>query len=426
MPLKQIAVQLRNSLWFVPAIWVIGSGVLAFVMILVDSATPSFARSFPLIFGGGADGARGLLSSIASSAITVAGVTFSITIVALQLASSQFSPRVLRNFMRDRVSQVVLGSFIGTFLYSLLVLRSIRSQQSDAEQFVPSLSVTVAILFAVVAVAMLVYFIHHISNQIQVSNIVARIADETTRGVAAEWRERDGDDGAEPEAPSEPAARIPAASSGYLELVDRSELVRTATRLDVVVLLEHRTGEWVQEEAPLFAVWPHGVDTSELGRDLASHVTIGAQRSLEQDAAYGIRQLVDVAIKALSPGINDPTSANDCIHRLTQILVATGRRREPRRAHFDDAHKLRLVVNVRDFAELVGLAFDEIRHYGSTTPAIATSLGEAARTIMSAVPQDRHAPLRRQVRLLLEEADGIHPVADRQEVVAALSAVLAG
>ncbi len=426
MPLKQIAVQLRNSLWFVPAIWVIGSGVLAFLMILIDSATPGVARSFPLIFGGGADGARGLLSSIASSAITVAGVTFSITIVALQLASSQFSPRVLRNFMRDRLSQAVLGSFIGTFLYSLLVLRSIRSQQSDAEQFVPSLAVTVGILFAVVAVAMLVYFIHHISNQIQVSNIVARIADETARGVETEWRDRDGDEADEPQAPSDAPALIPARASGYLELVDRSELVRLASRLDIVVLLEHRTGEWVQEKAPLFAVWPREVDSGELGRDLTSHITIGAQRSLEQDAAYGIRQLVDVAIKALSPGINDPTSANDCIHRLTQILVATGSRREPRRAHFDDAGKLRLVVNVRDFPELVGLAFDEIRHYGSTTPAIATSLAEAARTVMSAVREDRHEPIRRQVRLLLEDADRIQPPADREEVVACLSGVLAG
>jgi uncharacterized membrane protein len=319
MSFQRIAFQLRNSLWFIPALWVMGAGCLAILATWIDSVTPAIGRDLPLVFGGGPDGARSVLSSIAGSTITVAGVTFSITIVALQLASSQFSPRVLRDFMRDRLSQSVLGSFIGTFFYSLVVLRSIRSADETGPEFVPAVAVTLGIAFAVLAVAMLVYFIHHISTRIQVSSIVAGIAHATERAIERAM-EDDGSYQRVPEGerqhglshaerPDGEPGRLPAATSGYLQLIDRRGIVATADELDLVVRLELRPGDWVQEGAPLFVVWPAGAADDELADRLHERVTIGAERSLEQDPAFGLRQLVDVAVKALSPGINDPTTA---------------------------------------------------------------------------------------------------------------------
>ncbi|HEX6128479.1 MAG TPA: DUF2254 domain-containing protein, partial [Candidatus Limnocylindria bacterium] len=272
MPLQRLAFRLRNSLWFIPGLWVIGAALLAFAMIWIESLTPDMARSLPLIFGGGPDGARSVLSSIAGSMITVAGVTFSITIVALQLASSQFSPRVLRDFMRDRVSQSVLGSFIGAFFYALLVLRSIRSEDENGPEFVPSLAVTVAIVLSIVAVAMLIYFIHHISTRIQVSSILAGIASATEE--AFDRPEEEGADGDQREtgvagsvADGEPG-HVTATGSGYLQLVDRDCLVKAAHELDLVLRLEVTPGDWIQRGAAVISAWPAAAGSEALTRRL--------------------------------------------------------------------------------------------------------------------------------------------------------------
>jgi uncharacterized membrane protein len=430
MSLQRVAFQLRNSLWFVPGLWVIGAGVLAVLATGIDAMTPAIGRDLPLVFGGGPDGARSVLSSIAGSMITVAGVTFSITIVALQLASSQFSPRVLRDFMRDRLSQSVLGSFIGAFFYSLVVLRSIRSADETGPEFVPAIAVTLAIGFAVLAVAMLIYFIHHISTRIQVSSIVAGIADATERAI-----ERERDDGGSAARPGgkRPAApthdgvpqgqpgRVTAARSGYLQLLDRRGIVDVAEELDLVVRLEHAPGDWVQEGAPLFAVWPSAAADEELADRLNDHATIGAERSLEQDPAFGMRQLVDVAVKALSPGINDPTTARDCIARITQVLVAWARAGAPRDLGAGRDGRLRLVERVRSFAELVELGFDELRHYGAATPEIAITLAASVRTLRDMVSPTQRSPLDEQLERLREAAAAITPPSERSRVLARIS-----
>ncbi len=421
MQLKTFWPRTRDSLWFVPSIWVLASGALAFALIAVDSATPDFATDYPLVFGGGAEGARGLLSSIAGSMITVAGVTFSITLVALQLASSQFSPRVLRNFMGDRVTQIVLGSFIGTFTYSILVLRSIRSEATDAQAFVPSLSVSVSIVLALVALGMLVFFIHHIATRIQISTIIAAIADDTTKRIRAEWRDADADPVSHDDAvPERPAGVIIARRSGNLQLVDRDGLGKVAGELLIVVRLEVRPGEWVQEGAALFSVWPTQTVGDELADRLRKHVTVGEQRSLEQDAAFGIRQLVDVALRAISPGINDPTSAADCIQRIGQVLVAAGSRRQPERCLHDDDGSLRVLVPHRDFAELTELAFDQMRQYGHGNADVLVTMLDTLYLVASALPPGRRGPLHRQATLIGRGLAAVPIDADRERVAAAI------
>ncbi len=423
MPFRKYWTAIRDSLWFVPSIWVVASAILAFAMITVDRRTPEFAANIPLVFGGGADGARGLLSSIAGSMITVAGVTFSITIVALQLASSQLSPRVLRNFMRDRSSQVVLGAFIGAFTYSILVLRAIRAESGEIAAFVPSVAVSVGILFALLALGMFVFFIHHIASRIQLSAIVGNIADETTNQVRSEWTEED-ENGSPVELPEGTPGHVAAGGSGYLQLVDLAQLRRMADEQRLVIQLLVKPGSWVQEDAPLFAVWPASAVDGDLAKRLRQQVSLGAQRSIEQDAAFGIRQLVDVALKAISPGINDPTSATDCIVRLGQILVASGRRHHPKRAYRDDDGGLRVVVPYDDWNDLVGLAFDQLRQYGAGSPDILIAMVSTLQTIASAVPARAHDALRRQVELIAESLPEISLENDRQRVTDAIRRAL--
>ena len=422
MPLRKWWTTVRDSLWFIPSIWVVASIVLAFAMITVDRSTPQFASDLPLVFGGGADGARGLLSSIAGSMITVAGVTFSITIVALQLASSQLSPRVLRNFMRDRRSQAVLGAFIGAFTYSIIVLRSIRAAGDGIAEFVPSVAVSVGILFALLAMAMFVFFIHHIASRIQLSAIVANIADETTGQVRHEWTDSD-ENGAGAQLPSAAPGVVTADSSGYLQLIDIDGLRALTEKHRLLVRLEVSPGHWVQEDAPLFAVWPSAAREG-LAAELRRHVSMGAQRSIEQDAAFGIRQLVDVSLKAISTGINDPTSATDCIVRLGQILVAAGRRHHPRRVFRGDDGELRLVLPYLDWDGLVDLAFDQLRQYGAGSPDISIALASTLRTIAVSVPAHRHPALGRQLRLIAESVSEVSLESDRQRVRQAVNGAL--
>lgn len=423
MELRKLWNSARDSLWFIPTLWVFGSAALAFAMITVDRLSPDFATRYPLVFGGGAEGARGLLSAIAGSMITVAGVTFSITIVALQLASTQFAPRVLRTFMRDRASQVVLGSFIGAFTYAILVLRSIRAEGFDEfDQFVPALAVSVGILLSLVALGMLVFFLHHIATRIQITTIVSTIAEEAVDQIEASWPEEPAD-GLEPE-PAEAPGVIRADKSGNLQLLDVEGIVELAQARQLSVRLTVVPGDWVQKDAPLFEVWPAAAANESLASELGKQITVGAQRSIEQDAAFGIRQLVDVAVKAISPGINDPTTATDCIDRLTQILVAAGRRHTPAHHHLDEHGELRFRVRYRTWDDLVGLAFDQLRQYSPGSADISMALANALRTIVLATPPERHAALRQQARLI---ADGSHDVkiaADRRRVMEAVEAVL--
>lgn len=192
--LKSLLGELRSSLWFVPTLMVVGAGALAVGLIEVDARlNRELLTNFPRLFGAGAEGSRGMLSSIAGSMITVAGVTFSITIVALSLASSQYTPRILRNFMRDRANQTVLGVFVGIFTYCLIVLRTIRG--GDENLFVPSLSVVVGVILAVVGIGFLIFFIHHIAASIQASNIIASVAEETIKTIDKLFPQELGEEG---------------------------------------------------------------------------------------------------------------------------------------------------------------------------------------------------------------------------------------
>ncbi len=436
--------RVRHSLWFIPAIFTVVAAATALGLVWLSSATDLQATSLPFVFSAGVDGARAMLQAIAGSIITVAGVVFSITIVALQLTSTQFSPRVLRNFMRDRSNQVVLGVFMATFTYALLVLRSIRSEDESAAAFVPAFAVTGALLLTLVSLGMLIYFIHHISVRIQVTSIVASVADDTLKAIegVARWGRRDedrswqpADGGAQVTTPPSGAIPIealtaserllPAGESGYLQLIDIGRLVAEARDANGRFRLLVAPGAWVTQRVPCAAFEPHGdePDLERLAEVLEDAMGVGDERSMTNDVAFGIQQLVDVAIKALSPSMNDPSSAINCIDRLVQVLVAAGAIPDPPRAFTDADGTLRLEMPIPGFDELVDLAFDQVRHYGAATPALAIHLARTF-SMLRSLPPHRHAAVRRQARLLADAARVIANEEERRRVLEAIDPLL--
>ncbi len=450
MRIREAIEHIRHSLWFVPTASVLLAAIAALAMLALSNAIGATGSELPVVFGAGPDGARAMLQAIAGSVITVAGVTFSITIVALQLTSTQFSPRVLRNFLRDRSNQFVLGSFMGTFTYALLVLRSIRSEDElRGDAFVPGLAITGALVLAFVSIGMLIYFIHHISVRIQVTSIVASVANDTlgTLQTFAGWTEPDPDRGWQPAgadsgaAPPPPSGAVAtghpgphpdtllARESGYLQLIDLEALVRMALEADGRYLILVSPGAWVQDRAPIAHFKPNGASS----RDLQSHETsvadslsIENERSDQQDVAFGIQQLVDIGVKALSPSVNDPTTAMSCIDRLVQVLTAAGLAADPPRLFADNDGTIRLEVPYPGFDELVPLAFDQIRHYGGDTPAIVIHVARAMSILVSALAPARHQPLRLQAALFADAAARITHESDRQRALDAVRPLLVG
>ena len=335
---------------------------------------PRTLEHFPRVFGAGAEGSRGLLTTIATSMITVAGVVFSITLVALSQTSSQYTPRVLRNFMSDRVNQAVLGAFVGIFAYCLVVLRTIRG--GDEGTFVPSMAVLVGLLLGFVGIVVLIHFIHHISTSIQASHILAAAARETIRAVDRLFPEGVGEE-EEVEDPEAIAAgktwhTVGAGGTGYVQSLETDGLLDFASERRTVVRMERRIGQFVIEGMPLVSVLgfvPSDDDRHRLGELYA----VGRQRTVEQDAEFGIRQIVDVALKALSPGVNDTTTAVICVDHLSAILVRLADRRIESRYRGEDG-ELRLLTRGPSYADLVGEAFDQIRQNAAGNVAVLEAL----------------------------------------------------
>lgn len=418
--MEKVWTHLRSGFWFLPGVMVIAAAVLAVLMTEIDMRVSKEALlGFPRIFGAGAEGSRELLSAIASSTITIAGVVFSITIVALSLTAAQYSPRVLRNFMRDRSNQMVLGIFVGIFTYCLLVLRTIHGGE---DAFIPSLSVIVGILLALVGIGFLIYFIHHIATSIQVSHITASIAEETNEAIDRLFPQELGE-----ELPADMSAQIQkvvwqsvsAADTGYIQQVDMEALLKFARRYDVVVRMEHGIGAFVIAGQPLVSLSMSGQADSEIVKTVNKIFSISTYRNIPQDAAFGIQQLVDIALKALSPGVNDTNTANTSLDYLTAILYRLARRRieEPYRL---DQGKLRVVAIGPSFRQLVDAAFDPIRRNVDGNVQMILALFNAVETIGRTIRnEERRKILLRQARMIRDMGDHLKGIDDDREMVKA-------
>jgi uncharacterized membrane protein len=410
---------LRTTLWLVPAVLVAGVIVLFLATYALDRAANDGNLGVPSWVEAAAspDAGRQILIAIAAAVITVIGVVFSITILALTLASQQFGPRMLRNFVRDLGTQFTLGFFVATFVYAILALGSIRTA------FVPHISITVALALVLGDLVVLIYFIHHIAKSIQLPEVIASIARDLTDAIddylpaddaallsaapvlgpsADELRVRLGDEG----------VPVPATSSGYLQFVGRDELVAIASDADGVIKLTYRPGHFVLTGSPLATVWPPSAAPLVAGGLADAHIT-GAQRTLLQDPIFAIDQLVEIAIRALSPAVNDTFSALTCIDWLSDGLTRAAGRGSTEGLYVDRQGKVRLIEPKPDYARMVNRSFDKIRQAGRSMPAVAIRLLECIGRVLShtTAPEQRQA-LFRQADMIMRACEEAIPEPD--------------
>lgn len=393
---------LRGTYWAVPSAMAAAAiGLSVAIVQLDEAATASWLDRLSWVYTGGPEGARAVLSTIAASMITVAGVTFSITIVALTLASQQFGPRLLRNFLRDLGNQIVLGTFVSTFIYCLLVLRTVRG--SDDEEFVPHLAVTVGVALAMLSLGVLIFFIHHVATSIQASRIIANVAEDLEGAIDRLFPETIGEDVASADGPRASAdglsevhrmRMVMARTTGYVQALDSDRIMRVACEHDLVVRVHARPGSFVRDGSVLLTVAP-----GEGGPDDKSFhdgFIIGSDRTGTQDVMFFIDQLVELAVRALSPGINDPGTARLCIDRLEQALCHLGGRQMPSAERYDDDGRVRVVACPLTFPAVLESAFTELARYARSSASVTCRLLEAVGSIRSCVKReaDRSALVR--------------------------------
>jgi uncharacterized membrane protein len=409
--LQRLWGRLRTSFWFIPSLIVACSVGLALALTTADSAGGErLLARWPRVFGAHAAGARVVLSTIASSMMTVVGVTFSMTLVTLALASSQYTSRILRTFIRDRVTQVVLGIFTGIFAYCLIVLRAIPGDPEVG--IIASLAMVVGIVMAVGSVGALIFFIHHIASSIQASTLIAVIAEETMDAVdsvfPARVREPAADD-IEEATPALPPGRrwhvVPVEGHGYVEGIDDAALLRVAREHETVVRMERGVGAFAVHGTPLAWLALEAPPTEAVVAAVQAAFALSRHRTLQQDCAFGIRQLVDVAMRALSPSTNDTSTAVMCVDYLTAILARLADRSDPAARRFEDG-ALRVVAVGPTFASLVAESFEQIRGNAAGNVAVMLRMLGALQTLagLTVDPARRHV-LRQHLEYIAELAD---------------------
>lgn len=379
--------RLNSSFWFLPALITAGAVPLFFLTQYLDQITTTSLTALPIVFSGGVDSARAVVSSIAGSLITVIATVFSLTVVTLQLASSSYTPRIMRSFTSDRGVQAVLGTYIATFLYSLLVLRIIRAPESEGASFNPVISTTTAVVLALVCVALLIYFVGHVVNIIQSSSIVGNIHADTIKIVA---RLDDLDD-APAKDPDDPMNRpglkglfaggpsvVRAKVSGYVQYVGLEDLVKAVTagagnEKTVILELPFGPGVFVAAGLPVVRVWPARELSPDDEDEVRDALVFDRERTFQQDFAFGLRQLSDIALKGLSPSLNDPTTAMQAMDRIEAIFIALGKKAMPPRVREEEANETKVLVKVGyyGFDDVVGLAFDQVRRSSFTAGQVA-------------------------------------------------------
>lgn len=360
---------IRTGFWFVPIVMLFLSFLLALGCLRLDQTfDPGIQASLPWAYTGGPDGARSLLSTIAGSMITAASVTFSLASVALSIASQQYGSRVLRNFMRDKVTQFLLGTFVSTFLYSVLVVRSIRGSDYGGG-FVPSISVTVAIALSVASLVLLVYFIHHVSTSIQASRIISVIAEEIAADLLRLFPSAVGQASRDLASldllRTGRSASISIAETGYLQAIDVERLMKITVRRDLVIEIVCLPGAHLIQGMTVARVYGNAVlEGDDLDLTVGAF-SLGSQRTPAQDIRYPFQQLTDVVVRALSPGINDPFTAINGIDELTAGISAMARRERVAEHRQDSQGRLRLVVPQVTIGAILRETVGHIAIYGA-------------------------------------------------------------
>jgi uncharacterized membrane protein len=395
---------LRTNLWLVPVVEVIAAVILYLVTHAVDLAAYHGDLTLPswTTFGT-ADAARQILTTLAGAVITVVGVVFSITIVTLTLASTQFGPRMLRNFIRDRGTQVTLGTFVATFVYATLVLISIGGASG---RFVPHLSITLSVALVGVSMGVLIYFIHHIAMSIQLPNVIASIAKDLNRAIELESGDYEVRLQAGPSVSElltrmdESGGTVPAPATGYLQFIRHDRLIGLAAEKGAVIRLLYRPGQFLVAGHPMATVWPPAAAPAVSAALRGAHIT-GPTRTLAQDLPFAVDQIVEIALRALSPAVNDTFTALTCIDWLGASLCQATIRWHPLRAHRDGHGFVRVITADVSYERLVERAFEKIRQAGRGMPAILIrQLDALARIVDQTTTTEQRTILLRQAEMI--------------------------
>jgi uncharacterized membrane protein len=379
---------IRSSLWFVPVVCVLGGVVLSFVTIAIDRRA-DFSL-IPESLTGGPDAAIAILATVAGSMVSLAALVLTITMVVVQLAMGQFSPRIVQTFLRDKPSQFAIGLFVATFTHAMLAMREVRFEGGGS---VPGLAIVVAYVLIVVSIAALVLYVHHIGQSLRVSALIELVGAGTRKAIDDLYPNH-GD--APPRGP-EPVVAAP--RSGVICHIDVDRLVEVASRAGCCLELVPALGDFTPAGAPLLRV--HGDPDGLRPEDATEPIVLGLERVIEQDVPYGFRMLVDIAERSLSDShFEDPTTAVQAVDRLHDCLRQLARRPFPSGEHRDDEGVVRLMMPTMDWDAYVALAFEEIRRAGAASPQVARRLTSALEDLLTVVPPDRRPPLEQQLSKL--------------------------
>ncbi len=393
---------LAANLWLIPLIAFLLSFALSRGLLAFDNTVDVSANAW-FVYGGSPQGARQLLATIAGSMITFIGLVFSSTILVLQLASSQFSPRIMRSFFRDRIIQAALGTFVATFSYAIFVLRELR--ESAVAPFVPGLSTYVAVSLVWLSLAMFVIYINHIGERIRAVTIIRIAARETTAGFERSRRHRPPY--AEFMPPAIQAEIVGAPHQGAVAAVDAAALVRIAVTIDARFEVLPLAGDFLRTGSPSVRAWCSRALTSAEIKRIARTISIERERSIRADPLFGFRQLVDIANKALSPGINDPTTAVLVLDQLHELLLRVAAA-EPRSDVYRDAAGIeRVLVRCPAWSEYVDQSLEEILLYGRGSLHVLRRVRALVIDLDDAVAPEYRAALaayRRRVERCIDDA----------------------
>ncbi len=412
--LRKYWLSLNASYWFIPSLLTLSALVLALVTVYIDRhGGAQWMTDLGWVQASRPDGARSQLSVISSSMIGVASTVFAITIAAVVYASGTYGPRLLTNFMTDRGNQLSLGVFIATYVYSLMVLRVIRSEEETAVDettletlltpgFVPQLSLLVATIRAVVAVAVLVYFLHHIPASIRINSVLAGIGRRLLRDIEERFPEINGARSPSRSAGGEP---VTATVTGYVQIIDFDRLDEIARAVGATISLKVRTGDFVHPPMMLLEVAGAGTH-GELGEELRGAFVVGAARTPTQDLEYLIDELVEIALRALSPAINDPFTAITSLHWVGAATASLAGRNLCRGPEQEDYDAMRVRPLDDNFSHFVARGFGGIRPSAAGSPLAAkVFIDMLASAAASADLPDRCAALTREAQLLEQQAE---------------------
>jgi len=434
--IRNIISRLQASFWFLPGLMAAAAIFLSFITTAIDRIfLYRVGAQHWWIYGGGPDGARTILSVIAGSMITVAGVVFSITIVVLSLASSQFGPRLIRNFINLKANQMVLGTFVATFIYGVLVLRTVNN--AVEARFVPNLSVTTAIVMSLLSLGVLIYFIHNISESIQAHNIIVRVRNDLDKAVDRVFPQKiDQEQNRSrglikrrydiPTICDREVCQIKAERSGYLQAADNDALMQIAVEENLLIHLGYRPGNFITRGSVLVTVWPGKRIDEKLSKKINAVFIVGAERTLEQDVEFAISQLVEIAVRALSPGINDPITAITCIDWLGAILCQLANRKMPPSHRYDENNRLRIICKPLVFEGMVDAAINMIRQNSRSVAAVSIHLLETIATVATQTfrNEDRAALLRHAAMVAQGCKETLPADSDREDLEKRYEAVV--